>query len=202
MKYYRPMRLSQIKVALESELRVPEGWQFYDPDNLLRSTWPDADDEPGLYSADKWGRIEWNPPHFVEVLQSAAGARITRLVAGDTDPNASAKPSWTEVSAIWDRYRNSLDRIKRRAVRELKAEGQRRITAAYFDGGTGRTLEDEFKLRLRNGQTAAQDTERDRLRGKYAGIKGRIEGATTTKAVAAIDVTADGLWAETNGGGQ
>lgn len=71
----------------------------------------------------------------------------------------------------------------------LKAECKKRITAAY--GET--SFDEEIALRLRNGQSGAQDTERDRLRAKYQTLKTAIQ-ALDQAGRNAYDVSVDSHW--------
>ncbi len=129
------------------------------------------------FTEEEWAECRWNPP-------------VVNFEVADDDPlvefdtGASSKPLWSTLLAG---QHGALVVFK---TGELRLEGSRRIMEAY--GET--SLDDEIQLRLRDGHTPSQDTERERLRGKYAEIKRKLEKATTADAVRAIDVTDNSLW--------
>ena len=131
------------------------------------------------FTADTWEAYQWNPPGL--------GA----YAVDDTDDSADPKPTWAMLQAAATPA--ELAQAQRRAVGELKTICRRKITAAY--GET--SMDDEMLLRLRDGETAAQNTERDRLRGLFRARRDAINGATTTAAVESLltAALADAFWA-------
>ena len=131
------------------------------------------------FTATTWAAYRWNPPGVAHYDGLAA------------DRGASAKPTWARLQAAVAPAK--LAQAKRRAVGELKTLCQAEITAAYGAA----SLNDEILLRLRAGETTAQNTERDRLRGLYQTQKTAINAATTTAAVKRLltAALADSFWA-------
>ena len=131
------------------------------------------------FTEETWNDYRWNPP----------GAQAYE--ADVFDETASAKPTWAMIQAALAPA--ELAQAQQSAVAELSALCRRKITAAY--GAT--SLNDEMLLRLRDGETAAQNTERDRLRGMFQTQKTAINGAATTAAVESLLTTAlaDSFWA-------
>ena len=139
-------------------------------------------EEPGgeapTFTEATWNDYRWNPP----------GASYPD---GVFDETASAKPTWAMLQAAVAPA--ELAQAQRRAVGELKTLCRRKITAAYGAA----SLNDEMLLRLRDGETTAQNTERDRLRGLFQTQKTAINAATTTAAVESLltAALADSFWA-------
>ena len=140
-------------------------------------------EEPGgglpTFTAATWAAYRWNPPG------------VARYDGQPVDSGASAKPTWAMLQAALGPA--ELAQAQRAAIRELHNLCQRKITANY--GATG--PQEEIFLRLRNGETAAQNTERDRLRGMFQTQKTAINGAATTAAVESLltAARADAFWA-------
>ena len=122
-----------------------------------------------------WDAYQWNPPEYMSNEHPVL------------DPDASEKPTWQEIIAVIELAQ--LPIIRKRRLRELRRECQKRISIAY--GET--VLEDEILKRLRNGHTAEQDTERDRLRAKHTTIKSTIE-TMNYSTLNSFDPTLDSLW--------
>ena len=139
-------------------------------------------EEPGgeapTFTEATWNDYRWNPP----------GASYPDSAFDET---ASAKPTWAMLQAAVAPA--ELAQVQRRAVGDLKTLCRRKITAAY--GATN--LDDEVLLRLRDGETADQNTERDRLRTLYRARRDAINGAATTTAVESLltAALADSFWA-------
>ena len=150
----------------ESPLKLPHG--------VLPGELPGG--EAVTFTADTWEAYQWNPPGLVAYAVS--------------DDTAGPKPTWAMLQAA--SAPAELAQAQRRAVGELKTLCRRKITAAY--GAT--SLNDEMLLRLRDGETAAQNTERDRLRGLFQTQKTAINGAATTAAVESLltAALADSFW--------
>ena len=131
------------------------------------------------FTAETWEQYRWNPP----------GAQAYEEGAFDAD--ASAKPTWAMLQAALGSA--ELAQAQQRAVAELDALCQRKITAAYGAA----SLDDEVLLRLRDGETAAQNTERDRLRTLHRARRDSINAAATTAAVESLltAALADSFWA-------
>ena len=151
----------------ESPLQLPHG--------VLPGELPGG--EAVTFTADTWEAYQWNPPGLVAYAVS--------------DDTAGPKPTWAMLQAA--AAPAELAQAQRRAVGELKTLCRHKITAAY--GAT--SLNDEMLLRLRDGETTAQNTERDRLRGLFQTQKTAINGAATTAAVESLltAARADSFWA-------
>ena len=127
------------------------------------------------FTAGTWANYDW----------PSVGGRVGDI---GVDAGASEKPTWaallkaSETAATADSLREKQD--------ELKKECRRRITLTY----KASDLEDEILLRLRNDGTAAQDTERDRLRGVHANLKTPL-ATMTLPQLQAFDPTTDSHWA-------
>ena len=134
--------------------------------------------EPGEWNPplteDEWNTYQWNPPSLLPMYSEA-------------DSTASEKPTWQEiVDAVVLATLISILRVK---LQELRQECQNRICLNYGEN----TLNDEILKRLRNGHTAEQDTERERLRTKYTTIKASI-AAMNYSTLNSFDVSLDSLW--------
>lgn len=140
-------------------------------------------EEPGgavpTFTAVTWAAYRWNPPG------------VARYDGQPVDSGASAKPTWAVLQAALGPA--ELAQAQRAALRELHNLCQRKITANY--GATG--PQEEIFLRLRDGETTAQNTERDRLRGLFRARRDAINGAATTAAVESLltAARADSFWA-------
>ena len=153
----------------ESPLKLPHG--------VLPGELPGGD--VVTFTADTWEAYQWNPPGL--------GA----YAADDSDDSAGPKPTWAMLQAAVAPA--ELAQAKDRAIAELHELCRRKITANY---GVA-SVEEETFLRLRDGETTAQNTERDRLRGLFQTQKTAINGATTTAAVESLLTAAlvDSFWA-------
>ena len=140
-------------------------------------------EEPGgdapTFTAETWEQYQWNPP----------GSQAYEV--GAFDDGASAKPTWAMIQAALAPA--ELAQAKGWAIAELHELCQRKITAAYGAA----SLDDEVLLRLRDGETAAQNTERDRLRTLHRARRDSINAAATTAAVESLltAALADSFWA-------
>ena len=129
----------------------------------------------------QWRKYEWNPPEFLPVEESFFQDY------SDSDINASPKPLWQEIRKA---YEVAVPRLLREDLtQQLRDECRRRITLAYEVDNT----EDEIFLRLREGHTSEQNTERDRLLALYQTLKTRV-GGNTLEELEAIDPTDDVIW--------
>ena len=131
------------------------------------------------FTEETWNEYRWNPP----------GAQAHEEGAFDDD--ASAKPTWAMLAAAVASA--ELAQARERAIADLKVLCRRKVTSAYG----ALSHEEEVHLRLRRGETAAQNTERDRLRGLFQTQKTAINAATTTAAVENLltAALADSFWA-------
>ena len=140
-------------------------------------------EEPGgdapTFSAETWEQYRWNPP----------GSQAYE--AGAFDDGASAKPTWAMLQAALGPA--ELAQAQHAAIADLHELCRRRITAAY--GAT--SLDDEVLLRLRDGATADQNTERERLRTLFRARRDAINAAATAAAVESLLTVAlaDSFWA-------
>lgn len=120
----------------------------------------------------KWGAASWNPPQgWVELTTP--------------DPNASEKPTWAKMLAADARMNGGLEKT----IDRLRIEARQRISQAY----RAETFEDEIELRLRNGHTAAQDQERDRLRAVYKQQAILLSGMTNTQRMS-YNPSSNAIW--------
>ena len=122
---------------------------------------------------ESWNAYQWNPPEYSRYIAS--------------DPSASAKPTWQQITDSLVSVQ--LIEIRTHQLSEIRGECRGRICDNY--GET--SIENEILKRLRNGHTAAQDTERDRLRAKYTTIKSTIEAANYSTLLV-FDASVDSLW--------
>ena len=140
-------------------------------------------EEPGgnapTFTAETWDLYQWNPPGPLPVPEGAF------------DESASPKPTWAMIQAALAPAQ--LAQARAAALSELDDICQRKIIAAY--GAT--SMDKEILLRLRNGETPAQNTERDRLRGLHETQEAAINAAPTPAAVETLIVAAraDAFWA-------
>ena len=131
------------------------------------------------FTAATWAAYRWNPPG------------VAHYDGQSVDSGASAKPTWAMLQAALGPA--ELAQAQRAALRELRNLCQSKITANYGASGP----QEEIFLRLRDGETAAQNTERDRLRNLFRTQKTAINAATTTAAVESLlaAARADAFWA-------
>ena len=130
------------------------------------------------FTSETWASYQWNPPG-------------TPHYAGQPpDPAASPKPTWAAIQAALPQA--ELEQSKEQAIAGLRSLCHHKIIANYG----AKDFQGEVYLRLRNGHTAAQDTERDRLKGLFQAREVAINAATTTAAVERLRVaaTADSFW--------
>ena len=130
------------------------------------------------FTAETWEAYQWNPPGL--------GAYAT-----DSDDSADPKPTWAMLQAAVAPA--ELAQAQQGAVAELDALCRRKITMAYGES----SLNDEMLLRLRGGETADQNTERDRLRALFKTRRAAINAAPTAAAVESLlaSALADSFWA-------
>ena len=139
-------------------------------------------EQPGgnapTFTEETWNAYRWNPPGGIAYPPDA------------WDEDASDKPAWIELLAALGPAQ--LESAQRAALRELHDLCKRKITAAYGAG----SVDEEMFLRLRNGETDAQNAERDRLRALYASQKAAIETAASPEVVAQLltAALADSFW--------
>lgn len=129
------------------------------------------------FTAETWAAYDWD----------TVGGAFSGIT--EPDPTASPKPTWGQITAA-QRSASRSDLLTR-VRRELADACRRRITAAYGE----RTLDDEILLRLRAGQTSAQDTERDRLRSRYKALLAGL-AAMTVAQLRAFVADDDKHWRE------
>ena len=153
----------------ESPLKLPHG--------VLPGELPGGD--AVTFTAETWEAYQWNPPGM--------GA----YAADDSDDSAGPKPTWAMLQAAVAPA--ELAQAQQGAVTELDALCRRKITTAYGES----SLNDELLLRARGGETADQNTERDRLRALFKTRRAAINAATTTAAVKRLltAALADSFWA-------
>ena len=124
-----------------------------------------------------WESTSWNPPY-------------QRFTMPHPDPQASPKPTWTQLVAWYESY---VAPKPERLLADLRQAAQHAITAAY--GATD--WQDEITLRLRSGHTAEQDEERERLRVRYQATKAAISLASSVSELQALEgQVKSGKWAD------
>lgn len=135
------------------------------------------------FTRAEWLDYAWNPIPGMDGLPGTAGF----------DPQASAKFSWRQL--VWADREGELLELRERLAREVDQEARARITAAYGADD----WDDEIQRRLAGRHTAAQDTERDRLRAKYQALKKGFE-TMPLDALRTFDPTADAHWKQPRNG--
>ena len=107
-----------------------------------------------------------------------------------SDDSAGPKPTWAMLQAAVAPA--ELAQAQQGAVAELDALCRRKITMAYGES----SLNDEMLLRLRGGETADQNTERDRLRTLFKTRRVAINAAPTAAVESLLaSALADSFWA-------
>lgn len=131
------------------------------------------------FTEKTWKKYRWNPPG------------VANYNGQPVDSTASTKPTWAMLQAALAPAK--LVQARHAALDEIDDICQRKIIAAY--GVT--SMDKEILLRLRNGETPAQNTERDRLRGLHETQEAAINAATTPAAVETLIAAAraDAFWA-------
>ena len=145
------------------------------PHGVMPGTRPGGIDSD--FTRQAWLDYGWNPIPGLDDRPGTAGF----------DPKASAKFSWRQI--VWADRQGELLELRTRLTAELQAEARARITAAYGADD----WDDEIQRRLAGRHTAAQDTERDRLRAKYQALKKGFETMPLDDLLA-FDPTADAHW--------
>ena len=152
---------------------IPQDW--YLPYGFLPGSRPGGNDF--FLTRGAWESYGWNPPQYLAHLPEFT----------EPDNIGSPKPDWSVLVAHIEPAMLAI--LRPRALRELRRECKRRITAAYGED----SFDDELALRLRNGHTISQDAERDRLRAAYQTIKGQIETASY-ETLKTFSVQDEALW--------
>ena len=124
-----------------------------------------------------WDDYVWNPPEYLFTLPEYT----------TSDLLASPKPSWEMLEGALDKKR--FREAKEEKLKELDEITTMRICQAYGCSN----FNDELKLRLRGGQTQAQDDERDRLRAVYHVVKAQLKPLRMSE-VKDFDLEAKSLW--------
>lgn len=171
------MNREQFKLAINWLRQQYQDPPFKLPFDAMPGETPDGDEI--VFTEDTWNSHRWNPPGAV-------------AYPPDTfDADAGPKPTWAMLTAAVASA--ELAQAKDRAITALHELCRRKITANY---GVA-SVEEETFLRLRDGETTAQNTERDRLRNLFQTQKIAINGATTTAAVESLltAALADSFWA-------
>ena len=133
----------------------------------------------------QWRRYEWNPPEFLPITPALLQEY------GDTDTDASDKPTWQELVAAKDV--GLLTERRASLLRELDVEATERIARLYHPLGA-RERNKEWQVRLSGADLARQDGERVRMVAVYHALAGEIRLALNMDELAAIDVTEDSVW--------
>ena len=173
------MTIAQFDIGLEELVR--EG--LVPPYRVAPGSRPGGRVDAICTSWARWRTYDWNPPEFLPIDPK----RLQEF--GDTDFEASPKPSWQELRAAYERGAPVIART--RLQRELRAECRGRITGAYGETST----DDEILLRLRVGHAEAQDTERDRLRARYQALVTSLD-SMALDALDEFDPRDDRHWRE------
>ena len=113
----------------------------------------------------RWRTYDWNPPEFLPTDDR----RLQEY--GDTDFDASPKPSWREIRDAYDRA--APVRAREQLRETVRAEEGRRICVSYVsDQDVPQTVQNEilYRLRASSEELAPKDLERDRLHAKAAAL--------------------------------
>ena len=129
----------------------------------------------------RWKTYDWNPPEFLPSTPKSL------IEYGDTDLDASPKPSWQKIRRAYDTA--SLADLRERHMLDTRAECRRRITEAYG----AESVDDEIFTRLRGEHTLVQDAERERLRAKCREL-GASLATLDREALDMYDASADNNW--------
>ena len=116
-----------------------------------------------------------------------SGIRLSLLSFLTQTQKPARNPPWGELEVVG--MLEEIEQLRESKLLHLRNECRERVTEAY--GET--TFQGEMMLRLRNGQTEAMDTERDRLREKYRSIRDTIN-VSDKSALESLDVTSDDEW--------
>ena len=123
-------------------------------------------------------RYEWNPPEFLPTTP----ALLQEF--GDTDTDASDKPTWQELVAAKDL--GLLPRARGNALASLDDVATRRIAGLYHPDGP-RDRNKEWQIRLSGVDLADKDAQRLRIIEAYGGFKAEIEAASTLAELTEIE---------------
>ena len=150
--------------------------ELYLPHGMFPGSFPGGVHD--LSNEEAWTAYTWNPPQYLEHLYAYA----------ERDPIASPHYAWAFIESFLEPA--MVEFLIPHRCRTLRRECHRRITEAYGEA----TFNEELALRLRNGQTPAQDIERERLRGIYQTLKTSVKTMTRAE-LEAFDPTDDTHWA-------
>ena len=138
---------------------------------------------PGGWNApltqEDWDDYQWNPPEYMTHEYP------------DADPDASDKPTWQQI--LDASIPAKQGRISNNLIFTANQEVTRRIALAYHPLA-GRARNKEWQVRLSGIDLTAQDAERVRLIAVCHAIEVRINAATTTTQLEAIDIASDSVW--------
>ena len=158
------------------------------PHGINPASYPGGTVEAVCTSWARWRKYGWNPPEFMTVTDELLQE------FGDTDWDASPKPSWQDIRKAYETSVPKLRRIE--LAKEIREETQRRIIIVYGADD----LNDEILIRLRGEESAYQNAERDRLRAKGSALRASLDGLSldTLKDYNPGD---DSLWTPISGNG-
>lgn len=138
----------------------------------------------GVYPAG-WASVF--PGSVTWAIARRRKAVTAQQALSDRDPSASQKPTWKKLETAFGPAMLIVHRGRLRL--EIREETRRRITLGYGEA----SWQDEMELRARGGETAQQDTERDRLRARYAALRTSLD-TMTMKQLEAFDPSDDTHW--------
>ena len=141
-----------------------------------------------IETEEQWDSYQWNPPGQYPYNVARNGADLQ-----PPDPNASPKPTWQELMNAYTTF-TLADR--RTICLSLAYEtATKRIALLYHPEADFRP-EREWQVRLSGGNLSAMDEKREGLKLVYDGLKTRIENATSTIELDAIeaDIISDLTW--------
>ena len=130
----------------------------------------------------QWRPYEWNPPEFLPITP----ALLQEF--GDTDTDASDKPTWQEL--VGAKERGMLSDARAEYLRLLDEIATARIASLYHPDAA-RDRNKEWQVRLSGADFADKDVQRLRIIEAYGGFKTEIEAASTLADLAEIEARRD-----------
>ena len=130
----------------------------------------------------QWRLYEWNPPEFLPITP----ALLQEF--GDTDTDASDKPTWQDL--VGAKERGMLVDARAEYLRLLDEIATARIASLYHPDAA-RDRNKEWQVRLSGADLADKDVQRLRIIEAYGGFKAEIEAASTLAELTEIEVRRD-----------
>ena len=130
----------------------------------------------------QWRLYAWNPPEFLPITP----ALLQEF--GDTDTDASDKPTWREI--VVAKNAGLLSEARADCLRSLDGVATRKIAGIYHPQAGG-DRNKEWQVRLSGSDLTDHDAQRERIIEVYRGIKANIETATTLARLEEIEGSRD-----------